>query len=263
MGNAIKCNRCNNYYNASIYPCCPYCEQTSSRQEKETACSSNIKNEIYRFFAGRGKGRSADSAPSADKQPLSSVSTENTTMLSDLSDIEEPFCTEEDVRESSKEDAFGGPFSSGPPTELEQSILESSKTIGKYIFDQNGESRAPVVGWLVGTKGSNYGVSFPLKSGKNRIGRSHEMDVKLLGDDSVSRTCVAILIYDPKAAEFSLLPGESDSLCYVGGKALYDRVILSSYDELEFGDSGYNTYVFVTFCGDQFRWKPMDQREER
>lgn len=240
MGNAAKCPRCGSYYNASDFSNCPYCEKEASRNLKQTSpfCKvKKIKEEIvHRFREEKTEVPfPSSSLPTTETQTLPSAP---------------PFQEQETV-----------PVSPAP-TPLEREILESSRTIGKYIFDQNGESRSPVVGWLVGTKGNNYGLSFPLKSGKNRIGRSHEMDVSLLGDDSVSRTCMAVLIFDPRANEFSLLPGESDSLCYVNGSTLYDRVTLSGYDEIELGESGYNCYVFVPFCGARFQWKPTDQHEE-
>ena len=80
------------------------------------------------------------------------------------------------------------------------------------------------------------------------------MDVKLLNDESVSRTSAAVIIFDAKAQEFSIVPGESDSLCYVNNRAVYDRQMLYGYESIEFGDAGLNQYVFVPFCGDKFSW---------
>ena len=112
----------------------------------------------------------------------------------------------------------------------------------------------PPVGWLVGTRGACYGQSFCLRSGRNRIGRSAEMDVNL-DDGSVSRTCAAVVIYDPKERVFSAMPGESSSLCYVNNHALYQRMELQGYDLMEFGDAGLNQFIFVPLCGNQFRWE--------
>ena len=103
-------------------------------------------------------------------------------------------------------------------------------------------------------KGAHFGQSFVLHSGKNKIGRSHEFDVKLLNDESVSRTCVAVIVYDAKVNAFSLLPGESDSLCYVNAEAVYERKVLSGYEKIELGDSEKNMFVFVPLCGEQFNW---------
>ena len=152
------------------------------------------------------------------------------------------------------------PVPPAPVPSLEEAVIRGSRTVGKYISSKDGTAIAPVVGWIVGVQGDNYGRSFMLKSGKNRIGRSHEMDVKLMNDESVSRACVAVIVYDRKANAFSVLPGESDSLCYLNGSAVYGREDLKSYDLLEFGDSELNKYLFVPLCGEQFRWKQPEEK---
>lgn len=163
-----------------------------------------------------------------------------------------------ELRAEKKE--YSAPPVSGKPVpsatsgnSLSNAISRSGKTVGKYISNSTGESIAPVVGWLIGVKGADYGRSYNLKSGKNKIGRSVEMDIAL-EEESVSRSSVAVIVYDSKQKEFSLLSGESDSLCFLNGSALYDRQVLSSGDELEFGDSELNKYVFIPLCGDGFGW---------
>ncbi|MBS1434891.1 MAG: FHA domain-containing protein [Oscillospiraceae bacterium] len=121
----------------------------------------------------------------------------------------------------------------------------------------------PVVGWLVCVKGPYYGQSFPLKSGKNRIGRAQSMDVRLLNDSSVSRDCVAVIVYDAKIGDFSVIPGDSDSLCYWNEAAVYAREQLAAYDTLELGDSGRNAFIFVPLCGERFSWADRQPDEAR
>ena len=143
-----------------------------------------------------------------------------------------------------------------PSLTLSQALnLSGRKTVGKYV-GSSGEIIMPVVGWLVCVKGAYYGHSFNLKSGRNRIGRAHDMDIKLLNDDSVSRSSVAVIIFEPKSRGFSIISGESDSLCYIDGKPLYDndRCELHGYEEIEFGDQELNKFVFVPFCGERFHW---------
>lgn len=132
-------------------------------------------------------------------------------------------------------------------------------TQGRYFSNDTNSTVAPVVGWLVCIKGQEIGKSYNLKKGRNRIGRAMDMDVKLLNENSVSRICQAVLIYDSKAREFYLLPGESDSLCYLNDKALYERTALSDRDTIEFGDSGKNRFMFVRFCNQDFDWNMTEE----
>ena len=142
---------------------------------------------------------------------------------------------------------------------LMESIRNSGVTQGRFILNFTNSLAEPVVGWLVCIKGQEIGKSFQLKKGRNKIGRSIEMDVKLLNESSVSRTCQAIVVYDSRAREFCILPGESDSLCYLNDKALYERVGLMDRDVIEFGDSGKNKYMFVEFCNTSFDWSMTEE----
>jgi len=144
---------------------------------------------------------------------------------------------------------------------LSSAISKSGRTVGKYISATSGESIAPVVGWIIGVKGDDYGRPYNLKSGKNRIGRSSDMDV-CLTDESVSRSSVGVIAFDSKQKEFSLLPGESDSLCYLNGRAIYERQVLKYGDELEFGDCELNKYIFIPLCSDTFSWDKYPHSKE-
>ncbi len=143
---------------------------------------------------------------------------------------------------------------------LSSAISRSGKTVGKYISNSTGETISPVVGWIIGVKGADYGKPYKLKSGRNKIGRSVEMDVAL-EEESVSRSSVAVIAFDSKQREFSLMPGDSDSLCFLNGHAVYERCMLGYGDELEFGDSELNKYVFVPLCGESFNWDKYPQKE--
>lgn len=145
---------------------------------------------------------------------------------------------------------------------LQMSIAKRGRTVGKYIVGAESDMSTPVVGWLICVRGVYFGQSFNLKSGKNKIGRNHSMDVKLLNDQSVSRTCVASIIYDSKKSEFSIVPGESDTLCYVGGDGVYERKCLSGFEEIEFGDSEKNKFIFVPLCGASFKWSDYTAGQE-
>ena len=244
MGKVVKCSSCNSYYNGAIYSSCPYCNVEATG----AATHGADKSKGLLGFLGKKSSQGGEAtAPSESIAISKTVSMQNSSSQKNAAGLSGPTVP------------LPEPHSNAPDMTLSQAISRSGRTVGKYISAGNGESVAPVVGWIVAVKGSCIGLDFKLKSGRNKIGRSHEMDVKLLNDDSVSRNSVAVLIYDPKTGEFSIAPGESDSLCYVDGKALYSRVILTGYEKLEFGDKGYNQYIFVPFCGSRFRWSDFNR----
>jgi len=125
---------------------------------------------------------------------------------------------------------------------------EEKRTVG-LMFKEKGVD--PVVGWLVCTSGPEEGRDYRLRSGRNTIGRSRQMDVCVAGDDSVSRENHASLAYDQKQNSFTIIPGEGRELVYLNGEALYQPTKIERHDTLEMGET---TLQFAPFCDDHFQW---------
>lgn len=119
------------------------------------------------------------------------------------------------------------------------------------MLDGMAEKPAPVVGWLVCTDGVNKGADYRLHQGRNFIGRSPEMDVCILGDNTVSRSSHAIVVYDPRSNVYLAQPGSSKELFYVNDKLVLNPVELKTMDLLSIGDT---KLMFVPLCGEQFHW---------
>lgn len=109
----------------------------------------------------------------------------------------------------------------------------------------------PVCGWLVCVEGARPGKDYRIKSGKNFIGRGDGMDIQILGDNKISRTNHAIIVYDPKKRNTVLLPGDSSGLTYLENEAVYVPTELAPYVVIEIGRS---KFVFLPFCGENFEW---------
>lgn len=126
---------------------------------------------------------------------------------------------------------------------------DENKTVGYYPRRIGVE---PVVGWLVIVEGAGKGESFLLHTGRNFIGRSQEMDVVLHGDKSVSRVRHGILVYEPREKVFFIQPGDSRELFYRNGEVVLEKLLLESYDVLQFGET---KLMFVALCGEHFSWE--------
>lgn len=125
---------------------------------------------------------------------------------------------------------------------------DDSKTIS---YNQAKLGSEPVVGWLVCVEGAHLGEDFRLKTGKNFIGRSSNMDAAITKDSSVSRDRHAIVLYEPKTHIFLVQPGEARELCY-----LNDLVVLSA-QELKRNDIitvGETKLMFFPCCDEVFNW---------
>ena len=113
------------------------------------------------------------------------------------------------------------------------------------------EKSAPVVGWLVCTEGVNKGTDYRLHQGRNFVGRSSEMDVCILGDNTVSRSSHAIVVYDPRSNVYLAQPGSSKELFYVNDKLVLNPIELKAMDQLSIGDT---KLMFVPLCSEKFHW---------
>lgn len=259
MTKAVKCQACGLYYNGQVYQECPHCklkQEAEKENFREIAPAENLTQtdlpaEIspHRKSANsiqRGRRTVGYDKIQTGSKPAETDAAATADMQKSRAETDEP------------QRAIPEPQEKPVKDDLREQLKKSGKTIGK--FTSSGSEKAdPVVGWIVGVKGTYYGQSFILHSGKNKVGRSQEFDVRLLNDESVSRTCVAEIIFDTRANEFSIIPGNSDSLCYINGAALHERKILTGYEQIELGDSEKNMFVFIPLCGERFNWNSYRQ----
>lgn len=114
----------------------------------------------------------------------------------------------------------------------------------------------PVVGWLVCTKGVHKGEDFRLRAGRNFIGRGQNMDIKLTGENTVSRDKHAIVLYEPNQRIFLAQMGESHELVYLNGNLLMSNAQMKAYDRLQLGDA---ELMLIPCCGETFNWQEDEE----
>ncbi|MFZ1889208.1 MAG: FHA domain-containing protein [Candidatus Binataceae bacterium] len=129
-------------------------------------------------------------------------------------------------------------------------IAEPGATRAVYREAATGVS--PVVGWLVCVAGPDRGRDYRIHAEKNFIGRSPSMDIAIAGDESVSREKHAAVAFDPKKAQFWLLPGEASGLLYLNDQLVNTPSALKARDVLELGNT---KLMFWPLCDEKFRWE--------
>lgn len=122
---------------------------------------------------------------------------------------------------------------------------DEGKTVGYY-----STATEPPVGYLVCTKGEDFGKGFLLKAGNNTVGRSQSMDVAIV-DTSVSREKQAYIMYEPKKREFFIRPGEGSALCYHNDQLLMMPEKLEAYDKITIGNTDF---LLIPVCCEKFSW---------
>jgi len=154
-------------------------------------------------------------------------------------------------------------FSAAMKNSSDYNICQEPIFEEKSVSSQNNaEKLDPVVGWFVCVEGNNYGKDFKIKSGRNFIGRSSDMDIALMGDDSVARERHAAVIFEPRALKFLIQPGDAaKELCYLNDEVVVTAVELKVNDVLTVGES---KLMFFPCCNEVFNWDQLKkQRVEK
>ncbi len=108
------------------------------------------------------------------------------------------------------------------------------------------------VGWIVVTKGEGRGESIPLFAGMSQIGRGEDQAVQLdFGDNSISRTNHAAIVYDPDSKEFLLGHGGKSNIVRLNDTPLISNEPLKTGDVIRIGETELR---FVALCDNTFNW---------
>lgn len=172
-----------------------------------------------------------------------------------------PFCNQDRISTvveggEDSENLYTQPLN--PPKPEQDTGFETddiSKTVGYFDIVETD----PVVGWLVAVSGNHLGQDFRLKSGRNFIGRSEEMDVALTNDNSISRDKHAIILYDPKSNVFLVQPGGAKQLFYLNDKVVLEATKIAAYDIISLGETNL---LFIPCCSAKFNWESIKKEAE-
>lgn len=224
----MNLKRCNNghFYDADKFTACPHCNPTVSASEVTIAMNPE------------------DMAP------------EVRAAANAFNDEDSKTVSLQDAVSAAVAPAAAPAPAPAPAPAAAPAQMDDAKTVS---FFESSLGAEPVVGWLVCIEGDHYGESFPLKSGRNFIGRNANMDVALAGDMSVSRERHAIVIYEPKAKCFIAQAGDARELFYLNDNVVLNNEMMKNYDVLSVGNE---KLLFVALCGPQFCWEDTKKEEK-
>ncbi len=106
-----------------------------------------------------------------------------------------------------------------------------------------------VVGWLVGLGGASRGESFPVRMGRNIIGRDRRSDIVVIDDQASSHH--ADLVFRPEEKRFILMDHNSTNGTYVNETEIEPRRDLAPKDIIRIGAQ---RFLFTPLCHDGFHW---------
>ncbi len=122
-----------------------------------------------------------------------------------------------------------------------------------------GRMKFPV-GWVLVTDGPGRGECFALSAGMSQIGRGEDQAVQLdFGDNSISRSNHAAIVYDSETHKFMLGHGGKQNIVRLNNTPVISNEELSSEDEIKIGET---TLRFIALCGEKFNWGETPDGEE-
>jgi FHA domain len=126
----------------------------------------------------------------------------------------------------------------GPSSQPERTVAASRGDLKRYV-----------VGWLVGINGSTRGESYPVRMGRNVIGRDKRSDIVVNDDQASSHH--ADLVFRPEERRFILMDHNSTNGTYVNEAEIEPRRDLAGKDVVRIGS---HRFLFMPLCHDGFHW---------
>lgn len=123
----------------------------------------------------------------------------------------------------------------------------------------SGNVKFPV-GWIVVAEGPGRGASFSLLSGMSQIGRGEDQAVQLdFGDNSISRSNHAAIVYDADSKEFLLGHGGKSNIVRLNNKPVISNEAIKTGDIIRIGET---VLRFVALCDKSFNWSDGSSEED-
>jgi len=130
-----------------------------------------------------------------------------------------------------------------------QSPPPQERTVAASRFEQGSSQKRYVVGWLIGLNGTSRGESYPVRMGRNVMGRDRRSDVIIIDDQASSHH--ADLVFRPEERRFILMDHNSTNGTYVNETEIEPRRDLVDKDIIRIGS---HRFLFMSLCHDGFHW---------
>ena len=210
--------RCENgHFIDESWDLCPYCPQEDAESDVP----------VVRPTRGVPDAASRPSQPPASRAPLAAVAAPAAAPAAAPSIAP--------MRQTSP-----SLVTSAPPME---------RTVAVSKADPAGEVKRYVVGWLVGLNGIARGESYPVRMGRNVLGRDRRSDITINDDQASSHH--ADLVFRPEERRFILMDHNSTNGTYVNETEIEPRRDLMTRDVIRIGS---HKFLFVPLCSDGSMW---------
>lgn len=226
--------RCDNgHFIDESWDICPYCPQDNSEPEIPIVRPTRA-------------GAVAEAAPSAAPSPAPPPRPALVKQAPLTPVIVPPIPS---VSSSSGPAAAAAPRRGDTAAGLAAAAQPMERTVAASGLKVDAQAKRYVVGWLVGLNGPTRGESFPVRMGRNIIGRDRRSDIVITDDQASSHH--ADLVFRPEEKRFILMDHNSTNGTYVNEREIEPRRDLAGEDIIRIGS---HRFLFTPLCHDGFHW---------
>lgn len=147
----------------------------------------------------------------------------------------------------------GGPKPAAPPRRTTPGpvVVPMPQPMERTVASPRleGGAKRYTVAWLVSLNGPSRGESFPVRMGRNVIGRDRRSDIVITDDQASSHH--ADLVFRPEERRFILMDHNSTNGTYVNELEIEPRRDLDEKDVIRIGS---HRFLFIPLCHDGFYW---------
>jgi hypothetical protein len=231
--------RCENgHFIDEAWDICPYCPQDESEPEIPVVRPRSLNQSVDAQPTGAPSGVQPASAPGHAPSPAAAAQ-QPPQQPRPLAAVPEPRPVSMPTR-SRSDSAAAAAAVAVPPAE---------RTVAAQRLEVGQQQKRYVVGWLVGLNGPSRGEAFPLRMGRNVIGRDRRSDIVINDDQASSHH--ADLVFRPEERRFILMDHNSTNGTYVNEMEIEPRRDLIEKDVVRIGS---HRFLFSPLCHDGFHW---------
>lgn len=223
--------RCDNgHFIDEAWDICPYCPQDESEPEIPVVRPRSLNQSV--------DAQPNHPQPSHAPSPAAAPPPQPPPQPRPLAAVPEPRPVSMPTR--SRSDSAAAAAVAAPPVE---------RTVAAQRLDVGQQQKRYVVGWLVGLNGPSRGEAFPVRMGRNVIGRDRRSDIVINDDQASSHH--ADLVFRPEERRFILMDHNSTNGTYVNEMEIEPRRDLIEKDVVRIGS---HRFLFSPLCHDGFHW---------
>jgi hypothetical protein len=250
--------RCDNgHFIDEAWDICPYCPQDESEPEIPVVRPRSIEQSSAQPNGNGGAQPNSAAAPPTAARPAAVPSpSPMPRALPSLASAAHAAAHASPPAHASAEraEAHGAPrprpiTSSGRGAAAIAVPPPAERTVAAQRLEVGQQQKRYVVGWLVGLNGPSRGEAFPVRMGRNVIGRDKRSDI-LINDDQAS-SHHADLVFRPEERRFILMDHNSTNGTYVNETEIEPRRDLIENDVVRIGS---HRFLFSPLCHDGFHW---------